>query len=142
MATAFWLTPSSHLWPDPSVTNDDPSAKLPTLSIEVESPTGAAKLSRPYEAASRGAMRGAAQEKLQEIGANLAEVGTATLTDLITTPALCFAAAMEKLPEASRPTTVTMKFSLAAGAEGNLYIAKGTTSGAIEVTTTWDRTKA
>ncbi|KIG15234.1 hypothetical protein DB30_05778 [Enhygromyxa salina] len=36
---------------------------------------------------------------------------------------------------------MTMKFSLAAGAEGNLYIAKGTASGAIEITTTWDRAK-
>jgi hypothetical protein len=117
------------------VLSDDPSGKPPTITIEVESPSGGAKVSSPYEPASRGPAR----EKLQALGDSLAEVGAATLTDLIVTPALCFAAAMDKLPEASRPTTVTMKFSLAAGVEGNLYIAKGSTSGAIEITTIWNR---
>ena len=123
------------------MTSDDASGKLPTISIEIETPSGGAKRSSPYEAASCGATRGPAQDKLQEISEQLAEVGTSALADLIVTPALCFAQAMEKLPEASRPKTVTMKFSLAAGVEGNLYIAKGSASGAIEVTTTWDRPK-
>lgn len=142
MATAFWLTPSPQLWPDPDpVTSDDASGKLPTITIEIESPGASAKVSSPYEPASRGATRGPAHEKLQAIGDSLAEVGAATLTELIVTPALCFAEAMDRLPESSRPSTVTMKFSLAAGAEGNLYIAKGSASGAIEITTTWARTK-
>ena len=138
--TAFVLTLSAQLWPDPSVTSDNAS-DLSTISIEVDTPRGAAKVSRPYEPASSGPTRGPAKDKLQALGDSLAEVGTSTLTDLIITPALCFAAAMEKLPESSRPSTVTMKFSLAAGVEGNLYIAKGSSSGAIEVTTTWNRAK-
>ncbi|PRP99952.1 CU044_2847 family protein [Enhygromyxa salina] len=113
---------------------------MSTISIQVETPEGGAKLSAPYEPASRGPTRGP-REKIQALGEQLADVGMSTLTDFIVTPALCFAEAMAKLPEASRPATVTMKFSLAAGVEGNLYIAKGTASGAIEVTTTWDRAK-
>ncbi|KIG15233.1 hypothetical protein DB30_05777 [Enhygromyxa salina] len=79
------------------MTSDDAGGRPPnhsTISIQVESPDGGAKVSSPYEPASRGPMRGP-REKLQEIGEHLTEVGTTTLTDLIVTPALCFAEAMD-----------------------------------------------